>query len=317
MVSIDANSWDRHNRYVKKTKHRGPSGLFIALSAADRHVLTRSLRREFLRFRVAAGIAVVLLSAACATAPPAPTMLPPPPSPAERPGPWNTTYALYDQALFGPERPLADLVTEYHLPMRDGKLAGARLLLNKSQRRLELWVGKRMVKAYRVQLGQKPHGPKARRGDQRTPEGNYFICAHTPSTYFRALWISYPNLDDARAGLASGRINKKQYEAMAAALEKGACPPQNTKLGGDLLLHGQLPEHTKEAAKRHRAHPETLSPGLEVGDIDPAKVREFSDWTEGCAALFNPDIRELYDFIPDGTPLTIVANGPVTVPRPR
>jgi hypothetical protein len=244
-------------------------------------------------------------------------MLPPPPSPAERPGPWNTTYALYDSSLFGPERPLADLVAEYHLPLRDGKLSGARLLLNKSQRRLELWAGKRMVKAYRVQLGQRPHGPKTRRGDQRTPEGDYFICAHTPSKYCRALWISYPNLDDARAGLTSGRITKKQYEAIAMALEKGACPPQNTKLGGDLLLHGQLPEDTKEAAKRHRAHPETLNPGLEVGDIDPAKVREFHDWTEGCAALFNPDIRELYDFIPDRTPLTIVANGSVTVPRAR
>jgi len=32
-------------------------------------------------------------------------------------------------------------------------------------------------------------------------------------------------------------------------------------------------------------------------------------------ALFNPDIRELYEFIPDGTRVTIVANGPVTIPH--
>ncbi len=262
-------------------------------------------------------MAFLLLLAACAAAPPTPTVLPPPPAAAERPGPWNTTYALYDRGLFGPERPLADLVTEYRLPLRDGKLARARLLLIKSQRRLELWVGKEMIKAYRVQLGQKPHGRKTRRGDQRTPEGDYFICAHTASTYYRALWISYPNMEDARAGLAAGRINRKQYEAIAAALEKGGCPPQDTRLGGDLMLHGQLPENTREAARRHRAHPETLRPGLELGDIDPAKVREFYDWTEGCAALFNPDIRELYDLIPDRTPLTIVPNGPVTVPPSR
>jgi hypothetical protein len=276
-----------------------------------------SIHQRLLCLWIVAGIAILLLSASCATAPPAASVLPPPPSPAERQGPWNTTYALYDQALFGPESPLADLVREYSLPLRDGQLANARLLLNKSQRRLELWVGKRIIKAYRVQLGQKPHGRKKRQGDQRTPEGDYFICAHTPSTYFLALWISYPNMDDARAGLASGRINRKQYEAIAGALEKGACPPQDTRLGGQLMLHGQLPEHTKELARRHRAHPETLSLGLEVGDVDPAKVREFYDWTEGCAALFNPDIRELYDLIPDGTPLTIVANGPVTVPLAR
>jgi hypothetical protein len=275
------------------------------------------VHQDLVRFRSALGMAALLLLAACAAPPPAPSVLPPPPSAAERPGPWNTTYALYDAALFGPDRPLADLAAEDHLPLQDGKLTHARLLLNKSQRRLELWVGEKMIKAYRVQLGQKPHGRKTRRGDQRTPEGDYFICAHTRSTYYRALRISYPNLDDARAGLESGLINRKQYEAIAAALKKGSCPPQDTKLGGDLMLHGQLPENTREAARRQRAHPETLRPGLELGDIDPAKVHEFYDWTEGCAGLFNPDVRELYVFIPDGTPLTIVANGPVTVPPAR
>jgi len=57
------------------------------------------------------------------------------------------------------------------------------------------------------------------------------------------------------------------------------------------------------------------SAGLEPGDADPAEIREFHDWTNGCVALFNPDIRELYEFVPDGTPVTIVANGPITTPR--
>jgi len=253
----------------------------------------------------------------CVVRHPAPVTLPTPSSPAARPGPWDTTYALYDPALFGPERPLADLIVAYGLRLRDGKLRDARLLLNKAQRRLELWVGRRMIKAYRIQLGQNPTGPKLRQGDSRTPEGEYFICAHRPSTFYLALWISYPNLDDARAGLEAGRINRRQLEAIAAALKKGECPPQDTNLGGLLLLHGQLPAHTAELARDHRRRPGRLRPGLQVGDADPSKVREFYDWTDGCAALFNPDIRELYEFIPDGARLTIVANGPVTPPPTR
>jgi murein L,D-transpeptidase YafK len=218
--------------------------------------------------------------------------------------------------LFGPEHPLAELVSAYRLRLAEGKLKKAGLLLNKSQRRLELWVGRRMVKAYRIQLGENPVGRKTRQGDSRTPEGEYFICDHKPSAYYLALWISYPNLNDARAGLEAGLITKEQVEEIAAALKEGRCPPQNTRLGGLLLLHGQLPDHTAELSRRHRARPGTLRPSFEVGDADPATVSEFYDWTDGCAGMFNPDIRELYALIPDGTPLTIVPNGPVTPPTP-
>jgi hypothetical protein len=266
--------------------------------------------------RLAAGVTLMLL-ASCAHAPRPAATLPPPARPAERPGPWDTTYALYNPTLFGPERPLADLVTEHRLRLRDGKLEGARLLLNKAQRRLEVWVGRRMVKAYRVQLGQNPSGRKTRRGDQRTPEGQYFICSLGPSSFCLALWISYPNLDDALAGLSAGVISREEYDAIGRAIKNGDCPPQNTALGGYLWLHGQLPENTEKAAREQRAKPGTLRPGLQIGDIEPSTVREFHDWTEGCAALFNSDIRELYEFIPRGTPISIVANGPVTPPPKR
>ncbi|MGB7295405.1 MAG: hypothetical protein WBC70_07430, partial [Candidatus Aminicenantales bacterium] len=233
---------------------------------------------------VAGAVSMTLIS--CVVGPPAPISLPTPPSPTVRPGPWDTTYALSNQALFGPERPLGDLIAAYRLRLRDGKLRDARLLLNKAQRQLELWVGRRRIKAYRIQLGQNPTGPKLRQGDSRTPEGEYFICAHRPSTFYLALWISYPNLDDARAGLEAGRINQRQLEAIAAALKKGECPPQDTNLGGLLLLHGQLQAHTAELARDHRRRPGRLRPGLQVGDADPSKVREF------------------YEFIPDGARLT-------------
>jgi hypothetical protein len=266
-----------------------------------------------LAFWCTGAVTLLIFAVACAMAPKA-TTLPPPAVAAERPGPWNTTYATYNPALFGPERPLPELVKAYHLRLRDGKLKGARLLLNKSQRRLELWVGRRMVKAYRVQLGGQPLGRKIHQGDERTPEGQYFICRSDRSQYCRALWISYPNLEDAHRGLVTGLIDQTQFDAIAQAQKSDDCPPQDTKLGGYLLLHGQLPDHTAEAARAQKAKGAAPPPGLEIGDIEPESVTEFYDWTQGCAALFNPDIRELYDLIAVGTPIAIVPNGPITLP---
>lgn len=264
--------------------------------------------------RLLFSLAGAILASACATGAGVQRSLPAPPRAAERLGPWDLPVALYDPALFGPERPLAELIKEYRLPLDNGRLKNARLLVNKPQRRLELWALRRMVKAYRVQLGWNPHGPKIRQGDRKTPEGEYFICARLPSTYHLSLWISYPNLGDARRGLESGLITGKEYEAIVAAFGKGACPPQDTKLGGDLLLHGQEPDYTAGLARAQRARPGPLRQGLREGDADPATVREFEDWTDGCVAMFNPDIRELYEFVPDGAPITIVANGKVTPP---
>src|SRR4030042_6242334 len=81
------------------------------------------------RLRAAAAAAVLMTLVSCAVGPPASTTLPAPPGPAARPGPWETTYALYDQALFGPERRLAGLIASYKLRLSDGKLRNPRLLL--------------------------------------------------------------------------------------------------------------------------------------------------------------------------------------------
>lgn len=266
------------------------------------------------RFAVVALWSVSL--AACAAGPARPRTRPTPAAAAERVGPWGITVALYAPALYGPERALGDLVGAYRLGLEDGKLLKARLLVIKAQRRLELWVGKRMVKAYRVQLGIVPHGAKERQGDRKTPEGDYFVCARSKSAYYLALRISYPNRTDARRGLSEGLIGPRESEEIAGALAAGRCPPQRTKLGGDLLIHGWSPEDAEEVALAYKAASVPLRKGLRPGDVDPAAVREEQDWTDGCIALFNPDIRELYEFVPDGTPIRIVADGPITPPRP-
>jgi hypothetical protein len=233
---------------------------------------------------------------------------------ASREGPFGWTYATYAPDLYGPDLPLAALLERAGIPLMDGRIAGARLLVIKSERRVELWVGDRMVKAYRAQLGQRPVGPKTRRGDKKTPEGAYVLCGLRSSKYHRALWISYPNLEDADGALREGRINRRERDAIAAALERGECPPSNTALGGQILIHGQQPTLTASQLAKHRRRPGRVPAGLEPGDAQPTAMREYLDWTNGCVSLFNPDVRELHALLPVGTPATIRARGIATAP---
>lgn len=230
-------------------------------------------------------------------------------------GPWGLFYAHYHPSLYGPNIALDRVVADTALPLRpDGRLDQARLLVIKDQRRLELWVGTKMVKAYRIQLSQRSKGTKTKRRDQRTPEGEYFVCGHSAGRFYRALWISYPNREDADRALNGKQISPAIHAKILEALEQGKCPPQNTKLGGDLLLHGQQPSLTKQLRRAHRKGQIKLKSGFEPGDADPVKYSTYFDWTAGCVALFNPDIRELHHWIADGTPIRIVADGPVTMP---
>ena len=45
-----------------------------------------------------------------------------------------------------------------------------------------------------------------------------------------------------------------------------------------------------------------FSPAIE----DPGTMTDGYNWTLGCIGMTNPDIRELYRFLPDGTPVEIL-----------
>ena len=79
-------------------------------------------------------------------------------------------------------------------------------------------------------------------------------------------------MEDAARGLRDGLITKSQHDAIVEAIRKKTAPPQYTKLGGLIYIHG------------HGAK---------------------SDWTWGCVALENEHIKELFDAVSVGTPVTI------------
>ncbi|MCB0324721.1 MAG: L,D-transpeptidase family protein [Bdellovibrionales bacterium] len=132
--------------------------------------------------------------------------------------------------------------------------------VKKSERKLELLSGAKVVRTYSISLGGTPVGPKRCQGDSKTPEGVYKISGRNQgSAYHKSLRISYPSAADRK---------------IASVLK---CPP-----GGDIMIHG-LPNGKGWIGKFHR----------------------LSDWTDGCIAVTNSEIEEIWRLVPDKTPIRI------------
>src|SRR5215467_3808307 len=159
-----------------------------------------------------------------------------------------------------------------------------RILVKKGERKLYLYVwedGKeRLAKTYQISLGNNPTGSKRRQGDGATPEGDYYVThKNASSKFYLSLGVSYPNIADADKGLKEGLITKAEHQAIFAAIRAKTKPPQNTRLGGDIFIHGG-------------------GTGKLFGLV--------RDWTLGCVALENDEIKELFEMIPVKTQLKIV-----------
>lgn len=134
------------------------------------------------------------------------------------------------------------------------------IVVEKKRRRLTLFLDGRPVKHYGIALGRNPDGAKVQIGDNRTPEGIYFIEGRLPqSRYYRALRISYPDQMD--------RLRAQSLGLTA---------------GGDIMIHG-LPTGRENLGAAHRR----------------------TDWTEGCIAVTNQEIDEIWAAVPDGAPIHI------------
>ncbi|SRR6266568_2332331 len=109
------------------------------------------------------------------------------------------------------------------------------ILILKKEHRLELLSQGKVIRSYKVALGQGGLAPKEREGDARTPEGRYVIDASYPnSAYHRALHISYPNAEDRKR-----------------TAKLGVSP------GGAIMIHG-LPNGKGWVGASHRLYDWTL-----------------------------------------------------------
>ncbi|GEM_PF-2932514 len=145
-----------------------------------------------------------------------------------------------------------------------------KIVIYKQQHLLEIYLNNHKLKSYSISLGDFI-GDKEIRGDNKTPEGTFYIAQKNPeSKFYKALLLNHPTLEAAKRGKNEGLINQSEYESIKKAEENCQTPPQNTSLGSYIEIHGGSDQ------------------------------RENQDWTWGCIALNNVEIDEIYKFAEQG-----------------
>jgi murein L,D-transpeptidase YafK len=161
--------------------------------------------------------------------------------------------------------------------MTRSKVAGLKepgIVVRKSERVLEVYDGSRLVKTLSMVLGFSPELDKEVEGDGRTPEGEFYVFTKNPKSRFHlSLGLSYPAPDDAERGFAGGLISQEARDLILKAAGEKGMPPQKTALGGEIYIHGG---------------------------------GTASDWTDGCIALENEEMTELFTAVPIGTKVIIL-----------
>ncbi|PAV25530.1 hypothetical protein CF392_10605 [Tamilnaduibacter salinus] len=135
------------------------------------------------------------------------------------------------------------------------------VVVRKGDRELLLMSGEKVLRRYRISLGDRPEGHKLWEGDERTPEGRYTLDWRNPnSDYYKSIHISYPNAEDLELARAWG-----------------------LDPGGEIMIHG-LPNEAD----------------------DMAFAYEGLDWTDGCIAVSNQAMDEIWSLVSDGTEIRIL-----------
>jgi len=136
------------------------------------------------------------------------------------------------------------------------------IIIEKKERKMYLYKEHEIQNIIPISLGKDPIGTKVKQGDNRTPEGQFWISKKICSPkYYRSLCISYPRPEDSEK-----------------AEEKGLNP------GGDITIHAQPTWNADGEGDDH-----TLS----------------KDWTQGCVAVTNSVMKQLWYAVHEGMPIII------------
>lgn len=151
----------------------------------------------------------------------------------------------------------------------------ARLVVDKSRLKMDLYAGDILMKTYSIGLSRKPKGDKVKYGDLKTPVGDFYISEKYPMRAW--MEISYPDKKHLEMGLKRGLIDKKTYRKALVWVERGGIPPHGTKIGDDVGIH--------------------------AGGFPYKKMKKNS--TAGCVCLEDPEAFEVYYVVPLGAGVRI------------
>jgi murein L,D-transpeptidase YafK len=108
-----------------------------------------------------------------------------------------------------------------------------------------------------------------------------------------------------RVALGRDPVGRKEHEGDGRTPEgRYTIDRRNPKSKYHLSLHISYPAEADWARARSRG----LEPGgdIMIHGLKPGVDHPASDWTQGCIAVTNPEIEEIWELVADGTPVEIL-----------
>lgn len=179
------------------------------------------------------------------------------------------------------------------------------IIVYKDTRRMLLMEDGNILKEYKIRLGAKHNnpfflmGPKRLRGDYKTPEGEYKIqrkVTENWSRFEKSLLINYPNKKDIEWGKENGYSVKQ--------------------LGDAIQIHG-TPKRINKALKKFALEylGWMIDDEEELDHVLKTYIYPFVDWTNGCLAVNDDEMDEIFELVEEGTPITIYRTNPSIIER--
>jgi murein L,D-transpeptidase YafK len=140
------------------------------------------------------------------------------------------------------------------------------IIVDKSDYELKVYDKEGWYATYPIVFGSKDLSDKMKEGDKRTPEGNFkVVIKKIHPDWGPEMLLDYPNPE------TMARFNDRKSKGLI---------PKNSKPGGGIAIHATRPQ-------------------------EEWTVDNFYNWTDGCISAKYSEMKDLYSYIPIGTPVTI------------
>lgn len=148
-------------------------------------------------------------------------------------------------------------------------------------RQVRVMRGERVIERIEhLAFGAGGAAPLRAQGSSMTPLGEFRVDRINRASRFGLFFgFDYPNAQVAEEALRTGKITLQEYRYIEEYRARHGRAPHTTSLGGLIGIHG-------------------------LGRGDPDVHRSF-DWTEGCVAVSNEEIRALDPWLRIGTRVVI------------
>jgi murein L,D-transpeptidase YafK len=140
------------------------------------------------------------------------------------------------------------------------------LVIDKSDYELKVYDEEGWYATYPIVFGSRDLGDKMKEGDKKTPDGHFKVIERKiHPKWSYMLLLDYPNNECIQ------RFNERKQRGLL---------PKNAKIGGGIAIHATRPQ-------------------------EEWTVDNFYNWTDGCVSVKYTEMKDLFSYIPVGTPVTI------------